>query len=202
VQRLILIRHGQSEWNREGRLQGYEDSDLSELGREQSVRLRKRLEREVIDAAYSSTATRALETGRIAVGHRLSIEPVEAFREVNLGIWEGREAAEIKKRYPQEAELWFQSPSKVRIEGGEPLRSFRRRVTRAMSRIRGRHETESVIVFAHGGVICAYLTSLLGLKLDDLWRFKILNGSGSVVIFPPEPSLKVTVTEFVTESPS
>jgi broad specificity phosphatase PhoE len=57
-------------------------------------------------------------------------------------------------------------------------------VTRAISRIRSEHEAESVIVFSHGGVICAYLTSLLGLRLDDLWRFKILNGSVSVVIWP------------------
>ncbi len=184
MQRLLLVRHGQSEWNRVGRLQGYEDSELSDLGREQADRLRHRLEREVIDAAYASTATRALETGRIAVGHRLEIEALDALREVNLGIWEGREAAEIKKRYPGEVELWFRAPSRVRIEGGEPLQSFRRRVMRAMSRIHRRHEAESVIVFAHGGVICAYLTSLLGLRLDDLWRFKILNGSISAVIFP------------------
>jgi broad specificity phosphatase PhoE len=181
---MLLVRHGQSQWNREGRLQGYEDSDLSDLGREQSRRLRKRLAREVIDAAYSSTATRAFETGRIAVGHRLSIEPLDTLREVHLGVWEGRKAAEVKKRFPEQAELWFRAPSRVRIEGGEPLRSFRQRVTRALSRIRRRHESESVIVFAHGGVICAYLTSLLKLKLDDLWRFKILNGSVSVVIFP------------------
>jgi broad specificity phosphatase PhoE len=184
MQRLILIRHGQSEWNREGRLQGYEDSDLSVRGREQSRCLRERLEREVIDAAYSSTATRALETGRIAVGHRLPIETLDSLREVNLGVWEGRPAAEVKKRYPEQAELWFRAPSKVRIDGGEPLRSFRQRVTRAISRIRRQHETESIVVFSHGGVICAYLTSVLKLKLDDLWRFKILNGSVSAVIFP------------------
>lgn len=184
MQRLIFVRHGQSEWNRAGRLQGYEDSDLSDLGRDQAARLRDRLEREVIDAAYSSTATRALDTGRIAIGHRLPIETLDTLREVNLGVWEGREAAEVKKRYPEQADLWFRAPSKVRIEGGEPLRSFRQRVTKAISRIRRQHETESVIVFSHGGVICAYLTSLLGLKLDDLWRFKILNGSVSVVIWP------------------
>ena len=184
MQRLILVRHGQSEWNREGRLQGYEDSDLSELGRDQAARLCGRLEREVIDAAYSSTATRALDTGRIAMGHRLPIETLDELREVNLGVWEGREAAEVKKSYPEQADLWFRTPSKVRIEGGEPLRSFRQRVTRAISRIHRLHEAESVIVFSHGGVICAYLTSLLGLKLDDLWRFKILNGSVSVIIWP------------------
>ena len=184
MQRLLLVRHGQSEWNRQGRLQGYEDSDLSPLGRDQAQRLRRRLEPEIIDAAYSSTATRALETGRIAVGHRMPIDALDALREVHLGVWEGREAAEIKRRFAADVDLWFRAPSKVRIEGGEPLRSFRCRVARAMTRIRRRHETENVVVFAHGGVICAYLTSLLGLKLDDLWRFKILNGSVSAVIFP------------------
>jgi broad specificity phosphatase PhoE len=183
MQRLILIRHGESESNRDGRIQGCRDSRLSDLGRVQARRLRVRLDLEKIDVVYSSTAFRAVETGRIAVGHRLPIEALDALREVNLGVWEGKKAAEVKKHWPVEADLWFRKPSQVRIQGAEPLRSFRRRVTRAITRIRDRHQDQSVIVFAHGGVICAYLTSLLGLKLDDLWRFKILNGSVSVVIF-------------------
>ncbi|UCH84677.1 MAG: histidine phosphatase family protein [Candidatus Latescibacterota bacterium] len=184
MQRLILIRHGETDSNRDGRIQGFRDSRLSELGREQAERLRVRLDHERIDVVYSSPATRAVETGHIAVGHRFVIETREALREINLGVWEGAKVSELKRRLPSETDLWFRKPSRVRIEGAEPLRSFRQRVTRALSHIRRSHETESIIVFAHGGVICAYLTSLLGLKLDDLWRFKILNGSVSAVVFP------------------
>ena len=184
MQRLLLIRHGESEWNRAGLIQGYSDCDLSDLGRTQADRLRERLDLEKIDAAWSSTSTRALQTARIALGHRLSIESHDGLREMKLGVWEGVKASELKKRLPRETEQWFREPSKVRIEGAEPLRSFRKRVTTAIDCIRDRHQDSSVVIFTHGGVICSYLTGLLGLKLDDLWRFKIRNGSITRIFFP------------------
>ncbi len=184
MQRILLIRHGESEWNRDGLIQGFRDCDLSDLGREQSARLRERLDLERIDVAYSSAATRATATGQIALGHRMPIVVLDDLREINLGEWEGEKAADLKRRLPEETEMWFRAPSKVRIPGAEPLRVFRRRVTREIEAIRNRHPDAGVVVFAHGGVICTYLTSLLGLKLDDLWRFKIRNGSITKVIFP------------------
>lgn len=192
MQRLLLIRHGESEWNRDGIIQGFRDCDLSELGVEQARRLRERLDLEKIDVAYSSTATRAAETARIALGHRMEIEALPDLREINLGEWEGVEAAELKRRRPEETEMWFRTPSKLRIPGAETLRAFRKRATDEIDRIRERHESATVAIFAHGGVICTYLTSLLGLKLDDLWRFKIRNGSITRVIFPmDEPRIEV-----------
>lgn len=193
MQQLILIRHGESELNKEGRIQGFQDCDLSDLGREQAERLRERLDLEKIDAAYSSTAVRAAETGRIAVGHRLKIDACEALREINLGVWEGVKVSALKERFPDETELWFRQPSRVRIEGAEPLRVFRQRIVREMTRVRHLHDDDaSIVIFAHGGVICSYLTSLLGLKLDDLWRFKIRNGSITRLIFPmDEPRIEV-----------
>ena len=107
MQRLLLIRHGESEFNREGRIQGYLDCDLSELGLEQAARLQKRLDKEKLDVAFASTATRATETARIAVGHRLNVEPREGLREINLGVWEGEIAEDLKKRFPQETAMWF-----------------------------------------------------------------------------------------------
>lgn len=184
MQRLLLIRHGESEWNREGIIQGFRDCDLSDLGREQADKLRARLDKEVFDIAYSSTATRAMQTAEAAVGHRMAIEAVPDLREINLGRWEGERAAELKRRLPRETHMWFHEPSKVRIEGAETLLAFRRRVTRAMDSIRAGHPDGGVLIFAHGGVICTYLTRLLGLKLDDMWRFKIRNGSITKVIFP------------------
>jgi broad specificity phosphatase PhoE len=192
MQRLLLIRHGESEWNRDGLIQGFQDCDLSDLGREQSNRLRERLDLEKIDAAFSSTATRAIETSKIALGHRLSIDARPNLREINLGEWEGVQAAELKRRLPVETEMWFRTPSKVRIKGAETLRAFRTRITREMERVREQCPDDGLVIFTHGGVICTYLTSLLGLKLDDLWRFKIRNASITKVIFPMnEPRIEV-----------
>jgi broad specificity phosphatase PhoE len=184
MQRLLLIRHGESEWNRDGIIQGVQDSALSDLGREQSAQLRKRLDLEKIDVVYSSTATRAMDTARIALGHRLDIEARSKLCEINLGEWEGVEASALKRRLPEETAMWFRQPSRVRIKGGETLRAFRSRTTREIELIRGQHQDVGIVIVTHGGVICTYLTSLLGLKLDDMWRFKILNASITRVIFP------------------
>lgn len=184
MQRLLLIRHGESEFNREGRIQGFTDCDLSDLGNEQAERLKVRLDLEHIDAALCSTATRAADTARIALGHRFDVEARPDLREINLGVWEGRIAAELKKEMPVETKMWFHEPSKVRIEGAETLAKFRARVSTEMDSIREAHPEQGIAIVAHGGVICTYLTSLLGLALDDMWRFKIRNGSITKIIFP------------------
>lgn len=187
MQILYLVRHGESEWNRQGRIQGDLDSDLSELGREQARRVGLRLARKPIQRAASSTAIRALDTCRIALREFADTVPCEEtalLREINLGAWEGMTAADLKKRSPDQVELWFNRPSRVRIEGGETMRAFRLRIMREMERLRAGHREGTMAVFTHGGVICTYLTGLMGMKLDDMWRFKIHNGSITKIIFP------------------
>jgi alpha-ribazole phosphatase len=184
MQILYLIRHAETEYNREGRVQGYTDSPLSALGREQSQRLRDRLSRLQLNAAVSSPSERATDTAGIALDGSLPIETYEGLREMNLGVWEGRVAAEIRKQYPEEIKLWFDQPSKLRLEGGETIMGFRRRVAKTIDEIRGRHDDQTVAIFTHGGVIRIYLTHILNMKLDDVWRFKIDNCSLTRVFFP------------------
>jgi broad specificity phosphatase PhoE len=189
VQVLYLIRHGESEWNRQSRIQGYLDSDLSELGRKQARRIGKRLARENIQQAVTSNATRAADTCWIAIKEFDKPVPVHetaGLREINLGVWEGVKASELRRKTPEAVELWLRRPSRVRIEGGERLSTFRTRVRKEMNRVLEAHNGKNLAVFTHGGVICSYLTSLLGMKLDDIWRFKIGNGSITKVIFPME----------------
>lgn len=187
MQKLYLVRHGESEWNREGRIQGDLDSELSELGRAQARRVGVELAREPVHRVAASTAVRALDTCRIALDEFADTVPCEEtalLREINLGAWEGMTAVDLKKRSPDQVELWFQRPSRVRIEGGETMRAFRLRIMREMTRLRTGYGDGTMVVFTHGGVICTFLTGLLGMKLDDMWRFKIHNGSITKIIFP------------------
>lgn len=187
MQILYLVRHGESEWNRQGRIQGALDSDLSDLGREQARFVGLELAKEPIQFAVTSTATRALETSKIALKafeREIPCEETSLLREINLGSWEGMTAADLKKRSPEQVDLWFHRPSRVRIEGGETMRAFRIRIMREMDRLQAAHRDETMVVFSHGGVICTYLTGLLKMKLDDMWRFKIRNGSITKIIFP------------------
>ena len=183
MQVLYLIRHAETGFNRDGRVQGHTESNLSRLGMEQARRIRGRLDYVEFVAAYSSPSRRTMHTARLAFPG-VEVEPREGLREIRLGEWEGEKAQVLRERYPREVEKWFHAPTAVRIPGGETVGQFRRRVVRAMDRIRREHPSGEIAIVTHAGVICAYLTSLLGMSLDDLWSFKIRNASVTRVLFP------------------
>lgn len=184
MQILYLIRHAETGFNRHGRVQGRTESTLSRLGTEQAKRIGARLDYVDFVAAYSSPAKRTMQTARLALDGALEIKAREGLREINLGRWEGEKATALRRRYPRQVQLWFHQPSAVRIPGAETVAQFRRRVVREMNAIRAAHPSGEIAVVTHGGVICAYLTAVLGMKLDDLWSFKIRNGSVTRVLFP------------------
>lgn len=184
MQVLYLIRHAETGFNRLGRVQGHTESTLSRLGVEQAKRIASRLDYVEFVAVYASPAKRTMQTARLAFDPALEIQMREGLREINLGKWEGEKATTLRRRYPREVELWFHKPSAVRIPGAETVAQFRRRVARAMDAIRAEHASGEIAIVTHGGVICAYLTAALGMKLDDLWSFKIRNGSVTRVLFP------------------
>jgi broad specificity phosphatase PhoE len=180
---LYLIRHAETGFNRDGRVQGHTDSNLSPLGIKQARRIGRRLGYVAFAAAYASPSTRTMDTARLAL-KGVEVEPREGLREIRLGSWEGKKAEDLRKRYPREVERWFHSPMAVRIPGAETVGQFRRRVVREMNRIRKESPAGEIAVVTHAGVICAYLTSVLGMSLDDLWSFKIRNASVTRVLFP------------------
>ena len=184
MQVLYLIRHGETAFNADGRVQGHTESDLSELGREQARRVGKRLEKVPFAAAYASSLRRAMETAEIAFDGAIPLEPRDGLKEMNLGVWEGRRADELRREFPAEVKQWFHEPTALHIEGGETIAQFRVRITSEMESIREAHPDDAIAVVAHGGAICTYLTHLLGMKLDDIWRFKIRNCSVTRVLFP------------------
>jgi probable phosphoglycerate mutase len=181
---LYLIRHAETAYNREGRVQGHIESSLSRLGSQQAKRIGERLGYIDFVAAYSSPSKRAVQTSRLAFGRDIEVETREGLREIRLGKWEGQKASVLRRRYPRDVYLWFHEPSAVRIPGAETIGQFRRRVVREVNRIRKEHPAGETAIVTHGGVICAYLTAVLGMKLDDLWRFKIRNASVTRVLFP------------------
>jgi broad specificity phosphatase PhoE len=183
MQILYLIRHAETAFNRDGRIQGHSESMLSKLGIQQARRIGERLDYVHFVAAYTSPSKRTVHTARLAL-KGVEAQTRDGLREINLGRWEGMKASQLRERYPRLVEQWFHSPSAVRIPGAETVGQFRRRVVREMNRIRKEHPSGEVAVVTHGGVICVYLTSLLGMKLDDLWSFKIRNASVTRVLFP------------------
>ena len=121
--RIILIRHGETTWNIEGRYQGQEDTPLSERGRKQGLLLAEALREIPIDLCISSPLQRSYQTCRFCADlHGLPVATDERLTEINHGSWEGVLAGDIAKRYPTEFALWHTQPEKVQMpDGGESL---------------------------------------------------------------------------------
>jgi probable phosphoglycerate mutase len=167
-----LIRHGESEGNRGGVLQGQKDYPLSERGREQIVRLAERLRGERFAALYTSDLTRARDTA-LGIAGTTGLTPVidQRLREIDIGTWSGLTPEEIHASHPGEYTAWLvrRDPSHRR-GGGESYVDLQQRICPVIAELARRHLGERVLIVSHGGSINAYLCGVLGMPLDGMWR--------------------------------
>jgi probable phosphoglycerate mutase len=178
----LLIRHGQSTWNRERRIQGQLDPPLSEEGHRQAERLARRLAGRRFAGFYSSDLKRAFETSEaIAAATGAHPKPEESLREIYLGEWEGLRTDEIAERFPEAWASWVREPDWDVVPGGERAADFEARVAAAIDEIFGRHQHDDVLVVTHGGVIQIALQRIVGNQSQGLFPFKIQNTSVSVL---------------------
>lgn len=172
--RIILVRHGETTWNIEGRYQGQEDTPLSARGLEQGRLLAEGLRHIPIDAAVSSPLARSYQTCEFCAGlHGIEVVSDERLLEIHHGSWEGVLADEIARRYPAEFALWHSSPEKVRMPGGgESLEDVRRRARAAFDEYVEKFPDKTILVAAHDAVNKAIICDLLGLGMDHFWQIK------------------------------
>lgn len=156
MRRLILVRHGETEWNRVGRYQGFARTSLNERGRWQARQAADRLADWEVGAIYASDLPRAIETAEpIAARLDLPLESLEALREIDVGEWQGLTVAEIQTRYPENWAAWAAAPIETRRLGGESLGEMAERVWQAVERWQIDHADETIVVVTHGGPIKA-----------------------------------------------
>ncbi len=190
LRKLHFVRHAESVWNGERRVQGTCPGVLlSERGREQARLLGERLRRMEFSAVYSSDAERAVETARIALGGEREISLRSELRELTLGAWEGRLIGELRKEAQDQIDLWYRAPTKVEIDGAENLYAFRDRVVSAIENIIDSSGEGDLLIFTHGGAICVYLTHIFKMDLDDLWSFSLPNASITSIVLDFRPRL-------------
>jgi broad specificity phosphatase PhoE len=170
------VRHGETEYNASGRIQGQHDSQLSERGRRQFKIVAETLAREPIEAVYSSPLNRAFEGAKLIAG-ALGLEAVVDPRlmEINAGIFQELTWDEIAVRYPQEAVRWRSGDADFQIPGGESRRTVTIRARAAFAEIREKGYQQVAIV-AHGGLLSGALKGLLGIPAG-LSPFRFDNGS-------------------------
>jgi probable phosphoglycerate mutase len=162
---LFIVRHGETEWNREGRIQGHRDSPLTERGLAQARAAAARLARERLDALYSSDLGRARETAREVVATtRLPVRLDAGLRERAFGVLEGKTWQEISREHPVDARLLAEDPSHP-VPRGESLVQFRDRALGALRRIAVEAGGARVAVVTHGGVLSVLYRDALRIPL-------------------------------------
>lgn len=178
----MLVRHGQSTWNHEHRIQGQLDPPLSDEGRRQAARLGRRLAGRKFSGFYSSDLQRAMETSRV-IGEAVGIEPTPTagLREIYLGEWEGLLTEEIALRFPKAWAGWAEEPDWDLVPGGEGSARFEARVKVALDSLFDRHQQGDVLAVTHGGVIQIALHHVVGRPGRGIFPFRIQNTSMSAI---------------------
>lgn len=175
---IVVVRHGQTQWNAEGRWQGTMDSPLTTLGREQALLARSVVTRYAIDLAFSSPAGRARETARIILADTAFCAQVEPeLRERHYGVYEGLTAREIEERYPGtrfrecggSRETW--APPQ-----GETMAQVRDRVRHYLLGLARRYPGRTILLVTHSGIVRAIDSLCLGRNFDELWHRVPKNG--------------------------
>jgi len=179
---LILVRHGETDWNRELRFQGHVDVGLNAIGREQARRLAARLAAEPARHLYASDLLRAQQTaGPVAAGLGVPSVTVPALREQSFGAVDGMRVEDIKSRHPQAWTRWLRFEEDYCMPGGETAREFHARVIDAVHRIAGDHPGDTLVVVTHGGVLDMVWRTARALPLSGPRRSEIPNAGVSRV---------------------
>jgi probable phosphoglycerate mutase len=173
---IILIRHGETEWNSQKRMQGHSNSNLSEVGRGQIQALGELMKNVSFDHIYSSDSLRTSQTAEAITqysGHTLQFD--QRIREKNLGVFEGLTSTEAKERHPEIYRLFKTAGANYVIDEGESTQQLLERALEFIEEIRLRHPQERVVMVTHGGVVRVLMKHALGLSIDAPTRFIIKN---------------------------
>jgi len=167
---LLLIRHGQTEWNLLGKYTGMSDIPLTDKGREQAQRLAVELKANPPDAVVSSDLIRARETAEIlATPFNLPVHTDPRLREINQGLWEGMHVDDIKAKYAQEFAARQANPLEVAPPGGETVGQVRERVVTAVNDIAQKYPDQRVAIVAHGLALALIKVYLTNYPITQVW---------------------------------
>lgn len=175
--KLILIRHGQTNWNLKKRYSGFLDVSLNKNGKIQARKLCERLKNEDVHRVYSSDRKRAIQTARI-IFSGAEIKKIPDLREVHFGIFEGLTYKEIMRKHPVIFKKWLNDPFSITIPKGESLNNFKKRIIKSLKNIIARNKNKTVAVVSHGGSISIFFNTIMRSK--EFWRN--IPGSASLSI--------------------
>ncbi|MFM7642723.1 MAG: histidine phosphatase family protein [Cyanobium sp.] len=189
--RLLLVRHGETDWNKEGRFQGQIDIPLNPQGKSQARAAREFLSSVAIQRAYTSTMARPRQTAEVILEPHpgVPLTSTSGLMEIGHGLWEGQLEGEIASAWPELLANWKSAPHTVTMPEGESLQQvWDRSLATWHTIVRGLSSEETALVVAHDAVNKTILCALLGLTPADIWMVKQGNGGVSVVDYPHGPT--------------
>lgn len=182
--RLILVRHGETMWNRENRVLGHTEIDLSEKGLKQVERLALALQDEKVSAIYSSPLRRTRQTAdQIARFHHLGVVTDDALKEVDAGELDGLTFQEMMERYGGFLEEWMKGLPSLKMPGGESIAELQERTWPAVERIVNDHPDAVVILVSHSFALLSIILRALGMSLSNFRRLRLNLASISILNF-------------------
>ncbi|RKY86636.1 hypothetical protein DRQ09_05880 [candidate division KSB1 bacterium] len=181
---LFLVRHGETNWNLQNRVQGVSDIPLNERGKVQVLNLAESLKNENIKIVYTSHLKRALQTARI-ISKILSVEiRIEKnLMELNQGEIEGLTYSELHRKYPELVKLWRKDPVKAKMPGGEDIKQLQNRAWKTIKKIAKIHQKDKVVVVSHNLTIRSLLCKFLNLNLKYFRRIHLDTASKNTIEF-------------------
>jgi probable phosphoglycerate mutase len=187
VTRVLAIRHGETAWNVDGRIQGQLDVPLNDMGRWQVHRLALALADENIAAIYSSDLVRALETAQaVARASGDAIVTDTGLRERGFGVFEGLSYTEINARWPELAERWRKRDPEFGAPGGETLNQFYTRSTATATRLAALHPGQTIALVSHGGVMDCLYRAAARVALDAPRSWQLGNAAINRLLYTPQ----------------
>ena len=180
---IYLTRHGQTEWNKVHRMQGWQNAPLTHLGKKQATQLGQRLKSVFFDSIYSSDSDRAYHTAEIITQNRNQvINRIAALREINLGEWEGKLISEFEQSNPTEYQNFWESPHLYASSSGESFFDVKERVIPAIDKIVNHHPQECVLIVAHTVVVKIILAYFDNEPIQELWNLPYIRPTSLSII--------------------
>lgn len=182
--RMIITRHGETEWNLIRRTQGATDTNLTDRGRAQARLLANRLVDSKIDMIYSSTLSRAIETSEIISSViDVPIMMEKDLKEYSFGIWEGKNFDALKDNYPEIYKIWESTPQTCQIPDAEHFPTYSCRVNKFIERSLEKHADDTILVVSHALTSKLMITNSLNLPEEYIHSFKVENASVNIMNF-------------------
>ncbi len=177
---IYVIRHGETQWNREEIFRGRKDVPLNKNGLEQAEKTAIFLAGNEIEVIFSSPLKRAVQTAESILKHKKNMEIITSHDliDMNFGIWEGLTLKEVEEKFPVQFGVWKDHPENWKVKDAETLKDIRKRVSRFLNSLKG---YRNVALVSHRVICKIIIMNVLGLPLSRFWKIKIDTASVSLI---------------------